>query len=191
MLGRGVCCPTLLGVGTQDAPLSVAGLAAFPGGSDLLGVGGGKKDLQNPSQRREEEEEEERKRGREEVGSLRACPAERKRQRSRSVQRALPRAGSARSHGLDKGIAHRVLPGKKIPYFLYRATTRELRKYTVGIGTQKSPSRSLLLGKKPPPFPEKNKLCRSAHSSLHLQKAAHCTKELRKKERKSYGKLKN
>lgn len=88
---------------SKDALLSHP---AFTGGNDLLGVGAKKKPpkpLPAPGRRRRRRG---RKRGRKEVGSSRACPAERKRQRSRSVQGAFPRAGSARSRGPDKGAAH-------------------------------------------------------------------------------------
>lgn len=94
----------------EDIPLSIAELAASPTqhSREVMtssGWGAEKNASKTPSQCWEEEEEG-RNRQREEVGSLRACPAERKCRRSWSVQGAFPRAGSARSHGPDKGIAH-------------------------------------------------------------------------------------
>lgn len=94
----------------EDAPRSAAGLAASPTrhsreAMTSLGWGGQKKASKTPPSIRKKKKRGE-KEGREEVGSLRACPAERKGRRSRSIQGAFPRAGSARSRGQDKGIAH-------------------------------------------------------------------------------------
>lgn len=145
----------------------------------IPGVEGAKKYLQAPSQHQEEEEE--RKRGREEVGCAGMSGGE-KTPVVPEHPRSLPEGRQGREP--LSGQRHRP-PAKKIPNFLHIATTRELKKYTVGgIITQKSPSQSLFLLCKTFPFPEKNKTLSVCPQFLTPAESCSLYKRVEEKERK-------